>query len=87
MTLWDLIKTWMVSGSQNYKQDLTCGLPPAAAQVAVEELRKARHKRHFDSFQGFVYQNLLKYEWVGQLYKVSGIGLETTSFLLACFLS
>ena len=50
--------------------------PPAATQVAIEELRKARHKRFANSFHVFACQKLLKYEWIGQLYKVADIVLE-----------
>ena len=44
--------------------------------MAVEELRKARHKRFDKSFHMFVCPKLLKYEWIGQLYKVADIVLE-----------
>jgi hypothetical protein len=44
--------------------------PPAAAAVAIEELRKARIKRQ-DSFHVFVCPRLLKPEWFRQLYKAS----------------
>ena len=50
--------------------------PPTAAQVAVEELRKARQKRFDKSFHLFVCPKVVKYEWIGQLYKAADIVLE-----------
>jgi hypothetical protein len=46
--------------------------PPAAASVAMEELRKARIKRQ-DSMHVFVVPRLLKPEWFRQLYKACDI--------------
>ncbi len=48
--------------------------PPAAADVAVEELRKARHKRQ-DSHHIFMVPRLMKPHWHKQLCKVSDIVL------------
>jgi hypothetical protein len=56
--------------------------PPAAAAVALEELRKARIKRQ-DSLHIVVIPRLLTPEWLRQLYKVSDIVFfvpPTTSF-------
>ena len=49
--------------------------PPAAALVAVEELRKARLKRH-DSVHCFVVPRLMTTSWLKQLNKVSDILFE-----------
>ncbi len=49
--------------------------PPAAADVAVEELRKARHKRQ-ESYHIFVVPRLMKPYWHKQLCKVSDIVLN-----------
>jgi hypothetical protein len=46
--------------------------PPAAADVALEELRKARIKRH-DSMHVFVCPRLLKPEWFRQLHKAADL--------------
>jgi hypothetical protein len=46
--------------------------PPAAASVAIEELRKARIKRQ-DSMHVFVCPRLMKPEWFRQLYKAADI--------------
>jgi hypothetical protein len=46
--------------------------PPAAALVAIEELRKARIKRQ-ESLHVFVCPRLMKPEWFRQLYKASDI--------------
>jgi hypothetical protein len=46
--------------------------PPAAADVAIEELRKARIKRQH-SFHVFVVPRLMKPEWFTQLYKAADI--------------
>jgi hypothetical protein len=46
--------------------------PPAAAAVAIEELRKARIKRQ-DSLHIVVIPRLLTPEWLRQLFKVSDI--------------
>jgi hypothetical protein len=46
--------------------------PPAAASVAIEELRKARIKRQH-SFHVFVVPRLLKPEWFRQLYKAADL--------------
>jgi hypothetical protein len=46
--------------------------PPAAAAVALEELRKARIKRQ-DSLHVFIVPRLLKPEWFRLLYKASDI--------------
>jgi hypothetical protein len=46
--------------------------PPAAASVALEELRKARIKRQ-DSMHVFVCPRLMKTEWFQQLYKAADI--------------
>ncbi len=46
--------------------------PPAAADVALEELRQARHKRQ-DSFHIFVCPRLLIPRWQKQLYKAADI--------------
>lgn len=46
--------------------------PPAAAAVALEELRKARIKRQ-DSLHVFVCPRLMKPEWFRLLYKASDI--------------
>ena len=46
--------------------------PPAAAAVALEELRKARIKRQ-ESLHVFVCLRLLKPEWFRQLYKAADI--------------
>jgi hypothetical protein len=56
--------------------------PPAAAQVALEELRKARIKRQ-DSLHVFVVPRLMKPEWFRLLYKASDIVFDVplgTSF-------
>ena len=42
--------------------------PPAAADVAIQELRKARHKRQ-DSYHVFVCPRLMKPLWFKQAYK------------------
>jgi hypothetical protein len=55
---------------------------PAAASVAIEELRKARIKRQ-DSLHVFVCPRLLKPEWFRHLYKASDIVFDVpaaTSF-------
>ena len=44
--------------------------PPAAANVAIEELRKARHKRQ-NSFHIFVCPRLMKPLWFKQAYKAA----------------
>jgi len=46
--------------------------PPAAADVALEQLRQARHKRQ-DSFHIFVCPKLLTPRWQKQLYKAADI--------------
>jgi hypothetical protein len=46
--------------------------PPAAASVAIEELRKARIKRQ-DSMHVFICPRLMKTEWFRQLYKTADI--------------
>ena len=46
--------------------------PPAAADVALEQLRQARHKRQ-DSFHIFACPKLLTPRWQKQLYKASDI--------------
>jgi hypothetical protein len=46
--------------------------PPAAAEVTIEELRKARIKRHH-SFHVFVVPRLMKPEWFRQLYKAADL--------------
>jgi hypothetical protein len=46
--------------------------PPAAASVAIEELRKARIKRQ-DSMHVFICPRLMKPEWFRQLYKAADI--------------
>jgi hypothetical protein len=46
--------------------------PPAAADVAIEELRKARIKRQ-DSLHVFVVPRLLKPEWFRHLYKAADL--------------
>jgi hypothetical protein len=46
--------------------------PPAAASVAIEELRKARIKRQ-DSMHVIVIPRLLKPEWFRQLYKAADL--------------
>ena len=46
--------------------------PPAAADVALEQLRQARHKRQ-DSFHIFVCPKLMTPCWQKQLYKASDI--------------
>ncbi len=52
--------------------------PPAAADVAVEELRKARHKRQ-ESTHIFIVPRLMKPQWHKQLCKVSDIVLTLPS--------
>ena len=42
--------------------------PPAAARIALEELRQARHKRQ-DSLHLFLVPRLMSTEWRSQLYK------------------
>ena len=49
--------------------------PPAAADVAVQELRKARHKRQ-DSLHVFVCPRLMKPMWFKQLFKASDLLFE-----------
>ena len=49
--------------------------PPAAAEVAIEELRKARHKRQL-SYHLFVCPKLMKYNWIGQLFKGADLVAE-----------
>ena len=44
--------------------------PPAAADVAVQELRRARHKQH-ESLHVFVCPRLMKPRWFRQLYKAA----------------
>jgi hypothetical protein len=46
--------------------------PPAATQVALEELQKARIKRQ-DSLHVFVCPRLLKSQWFQLLYKASDV--------------
>jgi hypothetical protein len=50
-------------------------LPPGAAQVAIEELRKARLKRQ-ESTHIVVCPRLMTPEWLKQLYKVSDLVLS-----------
>ncbi len=47
-------------------------MPPAAADVALEELRKAHIKRQ-DSTHFFVCARLLTPEWVKQLWKTTDV--------------
>ena len=49
--------------------------PPAAADVALEELRKARMKRQ-DSTHVFVCPRLLTTDWLRQLHKAADLVLE-----------
>ena len=49
--------------------------PPAAAQVAVEQLRKARGKRE-ESTHVFVVPKLMAPEWRRQLFRVSDLYIE-----------
>jgi hypothetical protein len=49
--------------------------PPAAADVALEELQKARIKRQ-ESTQYFVCSRLLTSEWLKQLWKTADIILQ-----------
>ena len=59
-----------------WRHNLTSGTfvwaPPAAASVAIEELRKARIKRQ-DSTHYFICPRLLTTEWLKQLYKTADI--------------
>ena len=55
------------------KRELTFGPPPpAAADVAVQELRKARHKRQ-QSCHVFVCPRLMKPLWFKQAYKAGDL--------------
>ena len=49
--------------------------PPAAADVALEELRRARHKRQ-DSLHIFIVHRLMAPEWRKQLYKAVDVVFE-----------
>ena len=49
--------------------------PPAAADVALEELRKARIKRQ-DSTHFFVCPHLLTSEWLQQLWKTADLIIQ-----------
>jgi hypothetical protein len=49
--------------------------PPAAADVALEELRKARIKRQ-DSMHFFVVSRLLTTEWLKQLWKTADLIIQ-----------
>ena len=49
--------------------------PPAAARVALEELRQARHKRQ-RSAHIFIVPSLMTLEWSGQLYKTADLILK-----------
>ena len=49
---------------------------PAAADVVVEELRKARQKRFTHSYHVFVCPKIMKQEWIGPLHKVADVVFE-----------
>ena len=49
--------------------------PPAVADAAVEQLRKARLKRQ-ESSHIFVVPKIYKHNWIGQLYKTADIVFE-----------
>ena len=55
-----------------------CTPPPAVADAAVEQLRKSRLKRT-NSSHIFVVPKIMKYKWIGQLYKVADIVFELKS--------
>ena len=49
--------------------------PPCAAETVVEELRKARQKRHQSNYI-FVCPKVLKRRWLGQVYKAADLVIE-----------
>ena len=49
--------------------------PPAVADVAIEQLRNARLKRQ-NSSHVVVIPKVMKYRWIGQLYKAADIVFE-----------
>jgi hypothetical protein len=58
--------------------------PPAAARVAVEQLRRSRHS-HTDTYHVFVVPRLMSYEWMRHLLRESDLLFVVKAGELSCW--
>ena len=70
-------KIWSFYANTCYWGFLWCP-PPTAADAAIEELMKARLKRHYSTYI-IVILEVMKHRWIGKLYKAADIVFELKS--------